>query len=179
MLNVLSYFRWRMIFIKIKLYFVISFGFWYVFFWQSVSKQHYFSTFLKILFFQVLQLIQNNQKDFLSHYSNVCQPFTVYSSSCNLTPPISRVLICRHLIFCPSTWPTCCNSPRKCARVKYKARQKAGFPIATYTTTLFAYYFLFNSSCFPKSIRFVYCLCFLLSISSYLHNVWVQSWVHF
>ena len=32
--------------------------------------------------------------------------------------------------------PTCCNSPRKCMLVK-SARQEAGFPIFTWTTTLF------------------------------------------
>ena len=37
-----------------------------------------------------------------------------YSSSCNLIPPFSGVLIGRHLIFCTPTWPTCCNSSRKC-----------------------------------------------------------------
>ena len=57
-----------------------------------------------------------------------------YSSPCNLTPPVSRVLIGRHLIFCPPTWPMCCNSPRKCTPVKYKARQKAEFPIVNYKT---------------------------------------------
>ena len=30
---------------------------------------------------------------------------------------------------------TCCNLPRKCTPVKYKVRQKAGFPIVTYTTS--------------------------------------------
>ena len=54
-----------------------------------------------------------------------------YSSSYNLTPPTSRVLIGQHLIFCSLTSPTCCNSPRKCTPVKYKARQKAGFRIVT------------------------------------------------
>ena len=54
-----------------------------------------------------------------------------YSSSCNLTPPISRVLICPQLIFCSLTSLTCCNSPLKCTPVKYKARQKAGFPTVT------------------------------------------------
>ena len=48
-----------------------------------------------------------------------------YSSSCNLTPPISLFLIGWHLIFCPSTWPRYCNSPRKCTLVKCKGRQKA------------------------------------------------------
>ena len=56
-----------------------------------------------------------------------------YSSPCNLTPPISWVLIGQPLIF-SLTSPTCCNSPRKCTPVKYKARQKAGFQIVTYTT---------------------------------------------
>ena len=47
-----------------------------------------------------------------------------YSSSCNLTPPFTRVLIGRHVIFLKST-PS-----------KYKARQKAGFPVITYITLL-------------------------------------------
>ena len=46
-----------------------------------------------------------------------------YSSSYNLTPPISRVLIGQHLIFCSLASPACCNSPRKCTPVKYKMRQ--------------------------------------------------------
>ena len=58
-----------------------------------------------------------------------------YSSSYNLTPAISRVLIGEHLIFCSPPWPTCCTSPRKCTPVKYKVRQKAGFPIVIYTTS--------------------------------------------
>ena len=47
-----------------------------------------------------------------------------YSSSCNLTPPFPWVLIGRHVIFLKST-PS-----------KYKARQKAGFPVITYITLL-------------------------------------------
>ena len=58
-----------------------------------------------------------------------------YSSSCNLTQPISRILIGRHVIFCLPTWPKCCSSPRKCTPVKYNARQKSGFQILTYTTS--------------------------------------------
>ena len=56
---------------------------------------------------------------------------SIYSLSYNLTPAISRVLIDRHLVFCSPTWPTCCNSTWKCTPVKYKATQKAGFPIIT------------------------------------------------
>ena len=56
-----------------------------------------------------------------------------YSSSCNLTPPISPVLMGQHLIFCLLIWATYWKSPRKCTPVKYKARQKAGFPIVTET----------------------------------------------
>ena len=52
-----------------------------------------------------------------------------YSSSYNLTPAISQVLIGQHSISCLPTWPTCGNSPRKCTPVEYKARQKAGFPV--------------------------------------------------
>ena len=48
---------------------------------------------------------------------------------------VSRVMIDKHLIFCPYMWSTCCNTPRKCTPVKYKVRQKAGFPIVTYTTS--------------------------------------------
>ena len=58
-----------------------------------------------------------------------------YSLSNNLTLAISRVLIGQHFIFCSPTWPTCCNSPRKCTPVKYKVRQKAGFPIVSQTTS--------------------------------------------
>ena len=54
-----------------------------------------------------------------------------YSSSYNLTPSISLVLIRPQLFFCSLTPPTCCNSSRKCNPVKYKARQKTGFPIVT------------------------------------------------
>ena len=61
--------------------------------------------------------------------------FVTYSSSHNLTPAISRVMIGQHLIFYSPPWLKCCNSPRKCTPVKYKARQKAGFPIVTYTTS--------------------------------------------
>ena len=53
------------------------------------------------------------------------------SPSYNLTPPISRVLIGQHSIFCSLTSPTCCNSSRNCTPVKYKKRQKAGFAIVT------------------------------------------------
>ena len=62
--------------------------------------------------------------------SLTCYLSLAYSSSYNLTPPISRVLISRQLIFYLPTWPTCCNSPRKYTPVTYKARQKAEFPIA-------------------------------------------------
>ena len=47
-----------------------------------------------------------------------------YSTPDSETPPISRVLIGRHLSFCWVTSPLCCNSPRKW-------KQKAGFPIVT------------------------------------------------
>ena len=51
-------------------------------------------------------------------------PYFTYSMSDNVTPPISRVVIGRHLIFCWLTLPPCCNSPRKCTAAKYKKRQK-------------------------------------------------------
>ena len=66
-----------------------------------------------------------------------------YSTSDNVTPLVSSVLISRHLIFCWLTSPMCCNSPRKCTPVKYKKRQKAGFPIIT--QTLFNQRILFYS----------------------------------
>ena len=59
-----------------------------------------------------------------------------YSASDNLAPPISRVLIGPYFRFCSLTSPTCCNSARKCTPVKYKASQKAGFPIVTGTPSL-------------------------------------------
>ena len=61
--------------------------------------------------------------------------FFTYSSSFNLAPAISQVMIVQHLMFCSPTRPTCCNSPRKCTTAKYKAGQKAGFPVITYTTS--------------------------------------------
>ena len=61
--------------------------------------------------------------------------YVSYSSSDNLTLPISRVLTGRYLIFSSLTSRTCCNSPRKCTPVKYRDRQKAGFPIVTYITS--------------------------------------------
>ena len=57
--------------------------------------------------------------------SNIQINLFAYSSSYNLTPAASWVLIDQHLIFCSPTWPACCSSPRKCTAVKYKARQKA------------------------------------------------------
>ena len=54
-----------------------------------------------------------------------------YTSSYNLALAISGVLTGWHMISCSPTWPTCCNSSRKCTSVKYKARQKAGFLIVT------------------------------------------------
>ena len=70
-----------------------------------------------------------------------------YSTSDNVTPPISRVLIGRYLIFCWLTSPPCCNSPRKCTPVKYKKRQKAGFSIVTQTPSI-------AQLCFNQSILF-------------------------
>ena len=61
-----------------------------------------------------------------------------YSLSYNLTPPISRVLIGQHMVFCSLTSPKCCTSPRKCMPVNYKRRQKAGFPIVTWTTSKYS-----------------------------------------
>ena len=52
--------------------------------------------------------------------------YITYNLSYNLIPAISRVLVGRYLIFCSSTWPTRCNSPRKSMPVKCKTRQKAG-----------------------------------------------------
>ena len=54
-----------------------------------------------------------------------------YSTSDNGTPPLSRVLIGQHLIFCWLMSPSSCNLPWKYMPVKYNKRQKAGFPIVT------------------------------------------------
>ena len=45
-----------------------------------------------------------------------------YSSSCNLAPPISRVLSDRHLIFCSLTSPMCCNLPWKYTPVRRRGK---------------------------------------------------------
>ena len=54
-----------------------------------------------------------------------------YSMFENETLPICEVLIGRHLIFHSLTFPLRCNLPRKRTPVKYKKRQKVGFPIVT------------------------------------------------
>ena len=54
-----------------------------------------------------------------------------YSPSYNLALLISGNLIDQHLNFGSLMSPTCCSSPRKRTPVKYKKRQKAGFPIVT------------------------------------------------
>ena len=58
-------------------------------------------------------------------------PTPAYNTSDNETPPISRVLTGRHLIFHSLTSPPCSQSPRKCTPVEYKKLQKAAFPIVT------------------------------------------------
>ena len=50
--------------------------------------------------------------------------YVPYNTSDNDTPPISQVLIGRHLIFFLTDVPPCCNSPRKYTPVKYKKKQK-------------------------------------------------------
>ena len=78
--------------------------------------------------------LSNMKQKELLKLSNV-EAIVTYSLSYNLAPRISPVLIGQPLIFCSLMSPTCCNSPRKCTPVKYKKRQKAGFQIATYTTS--------------------------------------------
>ena len=53
-----------------------------------------------------------------------------YSTSDNVTPPITRVLIARHLIFDSLTSPTCCNSPRKCTPYNIRKGKKLGFQLS-------------------------------------------------
>ena len=67
-------------------------------------------------------------------WSAAAHEFT-YSLSYKLTTPISTP-IGQHLIFCSLTSLVCCNSPRKCTPDKYKATQKAGFPIVTSLNTV-------------------------------------------
>ena len=43
----------------------------------------------------------------------------IYSTPDNETPPISRVMIRRHLIFCLLTSPPCCKSHQKCTPHKH------------------------------------------------------------
>ena len=93
-----------------------------------------------------------------SHYG-------AYSLSCNLTLPISRVLIVPHLIFYSLdflTSTTCCNLPGKCTSVKYKARQKTGvssvFPL------------LFCCSLFSQTLDHSY---FFIILDSVSYLTWV------
>ena len=97
--------------------------FFFFFFWVNTMKAHL----CRICSFVFWITWRKNRK------SMSWNEFLICSSSDNLTPPISRVLIGRHLIFCSLTSQMCCNSPRKCTPVKYKAMKKAGFPIVTET----------------------------------------------
>ena len=97
-----------------------------------ISK-NIFKTYLKYFLLQIARSFYWHRENLygLVKSINSNTPHITYSSSYNLTPPISRVLIGRHLFFCSLMSPACCNSPWKCTPVKYKARQKAEFPIVT------------------------------------------------
>ena len=110
--------------------------------WQRVIQQKYFSDqffrcwWFSLFFINKYPIINTSSSLDPSFFSSSHRRCSVtYSSSYNLTPAISRVLIGEHLIFCSPPWPTCCNSPRKCTPVKYKTKQKVGFPIITYKTS--------------------------------------------
>ena len=110
--------------------------------WQRVIQQKYLSDqffrcwWFSLFFINKYPIINTSSSLDPSFFSSSHRRFSVtYSSSYNLTPAISRVLIGEQLIFCSPPWPTCCNSPRKCTPVKYKTRQKVGFPIITYKTS--------------------------------------------
>ena len=55
-----------------------------------------------------------------------------YNSSYNRTPPISRVLIGQHMIFCSLTSPTCCNVTRleNLRQLNITTAQKLGFQLS-------------------------------------------------
>ena len=88
-------------------------------------------------------------------------PIPTYSPSGNLASPISRVLISQHLMFCSLTswWLAVCSLPRKCTPVKYKKRQKAGFPIVTRTTS--------------RGTRLKDCFCYFMPLVAFR-----TSWKH-
>ena len=98
-----------------------------------------------------LKSIQLFSLRFLKKSSSHVQVFWfwrhTYTTSDNVTPSISRVLIGRHMIFYWLTSPMCPNSPGKCTPVKYKKKQKAGFPIVTQTPSI-------AQLCFNQSILF-------------------------
>ena len=83
------------------------------------------------LIYTITKTFVNARRLFLKMFKYKRQVNLTYSTSDNETPPISLVLIGRYLILCWLTSPPCCNSPRKYTPVKYKKRQKAGFPIVT------------------------------------------------
>ena len=58
------------------------------------------------------------------------QVWNTYSSSDNLAPLISRVLIGLHLSFCSLTSPTCSNSPRKCHQLNISRGKQLGFQMS-------------------------------------------------
>ena len=81
--------------------------------------------------FSMCPKLSSTRASLSSKTFSVCSMICLtYSSSDNLAPPISWVLIGRHMIFCSLTSRTCCNLPQKCTPVKYKARQKAGFQLS-------------------------------------------------
>ena len=104
--------------------------------WQRMIQEKYFSDhsfrYWQFLLFLIIKypIINISASASIFFRSSHRRCSVTYTSSYNLTPAISRVLIGEHLIFCSPPWPTCCNSPRKCTPVKYKARQKTGFQLS-------------------------------------------------
>ena len=64
-------------------------------------------------------------------FQNFVKSNTTYISFYDLIIALSRILIGRHFKFLSPMCLTCCNLPQECAPVKYKERQKAGYPIVT------------------------------------------------
>ena len=94
---------------------------------------------------------------------------------------ISRVPIDPYLNFCSLTSPTYCNSPRKCATVKGKVRQKAGYQFVTWTTFKISYsfknYFIFFYQ--MKNARYLLLSYFRRYWFTLSKLTWKEFWTDF
>ena len=97
--------------------------------WCTSKFSKHTSTETELSDFQIMILtfMRKGFKKFSIETRNLIK---TYSSSDNLTPPISRILICLYLIFSLLTSPTYCNSPRKVRQLNIRRDKKLGFQVS-------------------------------------------------